>query len=1196
MTLEQRALLARHPWLILVLCASTVLCPPLVHSQERDVSPLVQEFANQKESIASRVAAGRGLEAPGRVPIRFVPKITAIALNSRENSEVRQIAMQILASENSDGSSALYGLSSVLADRTQPLAVRSEAVRTVGAIAGAAQVSLPVDKLVGVLRDRTDSLDLRVEVVRSLEAMHQAGRKAIPALIQIAADRTEPFALRLGGIEALQQIAQGAHAALIEMETIFTSANENVNLRMKAAQAMGPIGVDAEAVRDLMAVLKDRSANLDLRRAAILPLVSQQPAATAAASTLEGILRDSNEDVQLRSRAAQALGMMRIASDQDIAAVIRILGSDHEPTELRERAADYAGTLGSRASSVAPTLAQLLANQNEDLVLRRFAVSALGMIRRNGLGVLANLDTVVQNRGSDLELRRRATWAIGAIGADDKSTDQQIIPILIEVLKHSERSSNDPQMRQYAVSFLGNMDPGSSDLVHILSETAKNVNEHSEIRRDAASALGRIGSNYDAASAAPVLAMILEDSGESLQLRQAAAESLVKVRPGSLTTAHALVGVLTNRQEDPRLRSSAAVALRTIGVEAPFIASALANVLRDKSEAPDLRAVAAQALGNQGGAAEPYLSLLFKGLDDPNINVNAAVGLSRFAQIASAEGATDSINILKKAEIALEIRPGLRSAAPPGGESFLVTIRQARASLELQSFSKEKEKLWAFVYAHLWVVLLVAVVALWYLVTAILLLFRPLWLLKPSEYFSDSHIILRISKARIPLEYFPIYLFPRYHLRILDSWVRHHADTARKNFAELSTVSERTIRVDLPVRIDSNLLQNLTPRDLRRIFNRKRACVLISGEGGAGKTTLACQIGKWSLADDPENRICDHIVLPILVEGDINPTSGSGSDLLPEIVRGKLRDFLGIGESPSRAMVASLLRSRRILVIVDGLSEMRIEARQTLQTESPTSPINALVVTSRLDERLQASGQTLLAPQKLDRSVLVHFVEEYLRGRHRLGLFPGDGFLKLCVGLKATISNRDITPLFAKLYLEDAIESVDAGIAFSFERGNIPRLVLTYLNNLNRNVSSARLDDVDVHRAAEIVAWECLKERLRPLPAKIAAVRSALEEVGVARTALDYLRTQLRLVETVSLGEEIRFVHDTFAEYLAALHLIEQNDCSDSKWSDFLSRADEDPDSPGTIRGFLMAVRDCYAYRYGEGLVTTEISRCLAGE
>ena len=55
-------------------------------------------------------------------------------------------------------------------------------------------------------------------------------------------------------------------------------------------------------------------------------------------------------------------------------------------------------------------------------------------------------------------------------------------------------------------------------------------------------------------------------------------------------------------------------------------------------------------------------------------------------------------------------------------------------------------------------------------------------------------------------------------------------------------------------------------KQLGKAICQDRGCLLIWGEGGAGKTTLACQLGLWSLAVDPSQRPCDHLMLPVLIE------------------------------------------------------------------------------------------------------------------------------------------------------------------------------------------------------------------------------------------------------------------------------------------------------------------------------------------
>lgn len=106
-------------------------------------------------------------------------------------------------------------------------------------------------------------------------------------------------------------------------------------------------------------------------------------------------------------------------------------------------------------------------------------------------------------------------------------------------------------------------------------------------------------------------------------------------------------------------------------------------------------------------------------------------------------------------------------------------------------------------------------------------------------------------------------------------------------------------------------------------------------------------------------------------------------------------------------------------------------------------------------------------------------------------------------------------------------------------------------------------------------------------------MRNALKKAGAPKSTFDYFEKRLHLTEVLSPGEEVRFVYDTFAEYLAAQYLVEQHNGSVPEWREFLFHADGMIGSPGAIRGFLLAVRDCYFFRFGAGFVTAEIEKRL---
>ncbi len=148
--------------------------------------------------------------------------------------------------------------------------------------------------------------------------------------------------------------------------------------------------------------------------------------------------------------------------------------------------------------------------------------------------------------------------------------------------------------------------------------------------------------------------------------------------------------------------------------------------------------------------------------------------------------------------------------------------------------------------------------------------FKPCWLLK----LPSTDIALPWTQWKIPLALVrPL----KYRDRILDAWVNQHWPTAQAEFLKLTTVDNRSIHIGLPVRLDKTPISDLTGQHLAPTFQKKPAVLLIAGEGGAGKTSLACQIAQWGLA----KQLSRHRMLPVLIENDLE-----GQTTLQDAIRG----------------------------------------------------------------------------------------------------------------------------------------------------------------------------------------------------------------------------------------------------------------------------------------------------------------------
>ncbi len=487
------------------------------------------------------------------------------------------------------------------------------------------------------------------------------------------------------------------------------------------------------------------------------------------------------------------------------------------------------------------------------------------------------------------------------------------------------------------------------------------------------------------------------------------------------------------------------------------------------------------------------------------------------------------------------------------------------------------------------------------LVYAVLLLplfwLKPLWLLQINEWVNRHSpfttvnqkigdttvmgIVFRTVISSLLLSYRP---------RVLDAWVEKNIGKAKDGFEEIDTVKKRKIHISsVSVNLNDKLVQSLTAKDLQPTFEKNPTRLLIWGEGGAGKTSLACQVSKWAMAEDKAERLCKHRMLPVLIEEELG-----GEQRFTEAIRQQLKILLDESEPTSVELLEQLLKQQRILVIVDHLSEMSEATRQAIPFKNPEFPVKALVVTSRLGEKLDGGNKTTIQPLRVEGNRLSLFMDAYLTQRGKRELFDDPEYFEACRKLSLMVGERDITVLLAKLYADQLIAKKEGSQADDLP-DNIPDLMLCYLNRLNDSVKEDnKPDNLAVHADAKAIAWECLKREYKPQSANYEDVLRAITSPNMddedkkdkANVRLKYLENRLRLIRTKEPGYKVFFDLDPLAEYLAALYLVDCYGEDEQKWREFLADADSKPGAPENIKGFLLALRDCYLAKVPEAKVT----------
>jgi SpoVK/Ycf46/Vps4 family AAA+-type ATPase len=418
--------------------------------------------------------------------------------------------------------------------------------------------------------------------------------------------------------------------------------------------------------------------------------------------------------------------------------------------------------------------------------------------------------------------------------------------------------------------------------------------------------------------------------------------------------------------------------------------------------------------------------------------------------------------------------------------------------------------------------------------------------------------------------------------RVLDAWVDKHRQTAQERFENMLTVKTRIDDkleskglVDLPLEINDKLEEGPAPELFRPQFEKESLRLLIHGVGGTGKTTLACLLASWALEPRGRARLTAHPMLPILIEHELpaesNPLRGA--------IRQGLSDLVGLREPVTDELLDDLLRERRLLVIIDHLSEMSQKTREAARADQRDLRINALVITSRATNELQEFVTDRVETVQIDQEHLSRFLESYMNRRGKRDLLTDTDYEEARRRLANMLGrpDRKIPVLFPKLYIDRLCAVREGGDGASMPL-SVPELMAYYVVEQNRNLVVAdRLPDQVVDRCSRAAGWECVRKEFRSLYAEEGDILAALESEPSPKDALDYLIDRLGILRRDELTGRVRFELDTLAEYLAARNRVEKYGSNAAKWTDFLGQADEAAKRfpLANTQSFLYAVWDC---------------------
>ncbi len=439
-----------------------------------------------------------------------------------EEKEVDTVLNEIMIALEKDGSVAVPAL--LTAVNSEDVMVRKRAINSLGIIADKSAY----DAMLAALDD--ENVIVRERAAARIGALKE--RKAVPRLIEVLNDPDEWSAVRAGAASSLgtlrdEQASDTLLAAL---------GSEDILIRSAAASALGSLK-EARAAEQLLKVETDPTNDPDLRVRAVSSLASigyRQAGPNlielldtetgtlydntiAALGTLEvqqavpklnAILLDPTETELARRNAATALA--KIKDGSSVSALASVLT---DPTEYRIIVIDsikrnllFEDVANATRSFTMPTTIVPKMLERIDDPWEHHTVhwgAAISLSRTGSKQALARVEKAAREDGH-VDVRNIASRSLG------ETQLREYTQLLLDFSGSSDYAHGHRRGATQGLGYLG--DPAAVPyLIQLLNDTSA----HEELRRDAAVALGRIGT-LDAAKA---LESALAQDGWSKALR-----------------------------------------------------------------------------------------------------------------------------------------------------------------------------------------------------------------------------------------------------------------------------------------------------------------------------------------------------------------------------------------------------------------------------------------------------------------------------------------------------------------------------------------------------------------------------------------------------------------------------------------------------------------------------------------------------
>jgi photosystem II stability/assembly factor-like uncharacterized protein len=426
------------------------------------------------------------------------------------------------------------------------------------------------------------------------------------------------------------------------------------------------------------------------------------------------------------------------------------------------------------------------------------------------------------------------------------------------------------------------------------------------------------------------------------------------------------------------------------------------------------------------------------------------------------------------------------------------------------------------------------------------------------------------------------------------AWIQLHLERAEKTFDGSKFAAERTAYGEASARIRSGdatreLAKGVGLEDMRELVAPVAAdpklVLWICGQGGVGKSHLACRIARW-LA---KQALLPHPAIVVVIDGNTETR-----DALEAMIRARL-EALTQATDIDDGLVGQLLASGSVVLLFDGLTERspRTIDAVTSYLESPKAPA-LTICTARAPHGLTARRSVTLEPMLLDVGELLPFLSSYRRSlpadrRHSEALL--EPVRQAAKRIAEAGRQTRLTPLLVMLLWDEAVDGAAfSGRAVDAFNGYVAR-ALVPAGNAPDVADERRLALV----RARVLGRLALGKNYRPGRwfTRDAAIRS-LQDAGVAAADHDVLHdfTAAGLLEEDGPdGHQLRFLLDPLSETLCALWILYSYDGNDPDWDRFLTTLEAlSPEARLAADGFLIALADGWA-AHGASLQLTRAPR-----